>query len=70
MSKDIRLGKETIEKIEAITLTDYDIIDCKIAVDKCIDIIEDLIIEYEHLLDEYNDYQEYIQDNFAFKEMR
>ena len=70
MSKDIRLGKETIEKIEAITLTNYDIIDCKIAVDKCIDIIEDLIIEYENLLDEYNDYQAYIQDNFAFKEMR
>lgn len=70
MSKDIRLGKDTIEKIEAITLTDYDIIDCKIAVDKCIDIIEDLIIEYENLLDEYNNYQTYIEDNYTFKEMR
>lgn len=66
----MKLEQELIDKIEEITLTDYDIVDCKVTLDKCIDIIEDLIIEYEHLLDEYNDYKEYIQDNYEFKEMR
>lgn len=66
----MKLEQKLIDKIEEITLTDYDIIDCKVTLDKCLSIIEDLIIEYENLLDEYNDYKEYIRDNFEFKEMR
>lgn len=54
----IELSQKTIDKIEEITLTDYEINDCKVLVDNCINIIEDLIIEYDKLLEEYNDYKE------------
>lgn len=54
----IELSQKTIDRIEEITLTDYEINDCKVLVDNCINIIEDLIIEYDNLLEEYNDYKE------------
>lgn len=54
----IELNQKTIDRIEEITLTDYEIKDCKVLVDNCINIIEDLIIEYDKLLEEYNDYKE------------
>lgn len=66
----IKLNKKTVDKIEEITLTDYQIIDCKVEVEKCLDIIEDLILEYENLLEEYNEYKTYVQDNYSFKELR
>lgn len=54
----IELSQKTVDRIEEITLTDYEINDCKVLVDNCINIIEDLIIEYDKLLEEYNDYKE------------
>lgn len=54
----VELNQKTIDRIEEITLTDYEIKDCKVLVDNCINIIEDLIIEYDKLLEEYNDYKE------------
>ena len=54
----IELSQKTIDRIEEITLTNYEINDCKVLVDNCINIIEDLIIEYDKLLEEYNDYKE------------
>lgn len=66
----IELNNNIIDKIEEITLTDYGFIEDKIETEKCIDIIEDLIIEYENLLDEYNDFKTYVEDNYSFKGMR
>lgn len=60
----IELSQKTIDKIEEITLTDYEINDCKVLVDNCINIIEDLIIEYDNLLEEYNDYKEKEMDRY------
>lgn len=54
----IELSQKTVDRIEEITLTDYEINDCKVLADNCINIIEDLIIEYDKLLEEYNDYKE------------
>lgn len=54
----VELNQKTIDRIEEITLTDYEIKDCKVLVDNCVNIIEDLIIEYDKLLEEYNDYRE------------
>lgn len=57
------IDKKMIEKIEGITLEKYD--------EKAIDLmLRDLLIEYDKLLDEYNDYKLYVEDNFVFKEMR
>ena len=60
----IELSQKTIDRIEEITLTDYEINDCKVLVDNCINIIEDLIIEYDKLLEEYNDYKEKEMDRY------
>ena len=57
------MDKKTIEKVEGITLTKYD--------EKDVDLmLRDLLVEYDKLLDEYNDYKLYVEDNYIFKEMR
>ena len=66
----LTLDSKTVDKIEEITLTDYEITECKIEAEKCLDVIEDLILQYEELLEEYNNYKTYIEDNYSFKEMR
>lgn len=60
----IELSQKTIDRIEEITLTDYEIKDCKVLVENCVNIIEDLIIEYDNLLEEYNDYKEKETDRY------
>ena len=60
----IELNQKTIDRIEEITLTDYEINDCKVLADNCINIIEDLIIKYDNLLEEYNDYKEKEMDRY------
>lgn len=60
----IELSQKTIDRIEEITLTDYEINDCKVLVDNCVNIIEDLITEYDNLLEEYNDYKEKETDRY------
>lgn len=60
----VELSQKTIDRIEEIILTDYEIKDCKVLVDNCVNIIEDLIIEYDNLLEEYNDYKEKELDRY------
>lgn len=64
----MKLEQKLIDKIEEITLTDYQFKDGE--TDNGDLIIDDLVMAYEDLLEEFNDYKEYIQDNFEFKEMR
>jgi len=59
----MKLDEKMKKKVEEITLTKYD--------EKDIDLmLRDLIIEYDKLLEEYNDYKSYVEDNYEFKEMR
>lgn len=60
----IELSQNVINRIEEITLTDYEINDCKVLVENCVNIIEDLITEYDNLLEEYNDYKEKELDRY------
>lgn len=53
----MRLDKELIKRLEEITMTDYDFNENG-ETDKWDIIVDDLIREYEDLLDEYNDYKE------------
>lgn len=53
----MRLDKDLIKKLEEITVTDYGFNE-KGETDKWDIIVDDLIREYEDLLDEYNNYKE------------
>ncbi len=60
----MKLGKKEIERIKQITLTDYDF-DENGETENWDAIVEDLLIEYDNLLDEYNDYKEQVLDRFG-----
>lgn len=51
------------EKFEEITLLKYD-------AQRCEEMIEELILEYERLEEKLKDYKQYVEDNYEFKEMR
>lgn len=53
----MRLDKELIEKLEQITLTDYEFNENGETKNWDV-IVDDLIREYEDLLEEYNNYKE------------
>lgn len=58
------LSKNLIEKVEEITVTDYNFND-KGETDNWDILVEDLIREYESLLEEYNDYKEEVLERFG-----
>ena len=58
----IKLEDKTIKKIEELTLTDYKIVDNMVEAETCVSIIEDLLLEYEDLLEEYNNYVARMED--------
>lgn len=58
------LDKKQIERIHEITLTDYGFNE-KGETDKWDYVVNDLLIEYEDLLEEYNNYKEKILDRFG-----
>lgn len=60
----MRLSKNLIEKVEEITVTDYNFND-KGETDNWDILVEDLIREYESLLEEYNDYKEEVLERFG-----
>lgn len=64
----MKLEQKLIDKIEEITLTDYQFKDGETNNGDLI--IDDLVMAYENLLEEFNDFKEYVEDNFEFKEMR
>lgn len=57
------MERDYIKKFEEITLTKYE-------ADKCEQMLEELIIEYEKLQESFDDYKQYVEDNYEFKEMR
>lgn len=65
--------KQIIERASKITLTDYEMVevprnDTFIDVDNLINVIEDLLIEYDRLKEEFEDYknEEKIDDSYNF----
>lgn len=64
----MKLEQKLIDKIEEITLTDYQFKDGETKNGDLI--IDDLVMAYENLLEEFNDFKTYVEDNFEFKEMR
>lgn len=59
----MRLSKELIEKIHDITLTDYGFNENG-ETDKWDILVEDLLVYYEDLQEEYFDYQEKVRDRY------
>ena len=59
----MKLSKDLIKKVEEITMTDYYFND-KGETDNWDILVEDLIREYESLLEEYDDYKEYVRDRY------
>ena len=61
----MKLNKELIDKIEEITLTDYDFKNNE--TDNGDLIIDDLVMAYESLQEQFEDFKSYVEDNFEFK---
>lgn len=60
----MKLSRGLIEKVEEITVTDYGFND-EGETDNWDILVEDLIREYESLLEEYNDYKEKVLERFG-----
>jgi hypothetical protein len=59
----MKLEQKLIDKIEEITLTDYQFKNGE--TDNGDLIIDDLVMAYEDLLEEFNDFKEYVEDNYS-----
>lgn len=59
----MKLSKDLIKRVEEITVTDYNFND-KGETDNWDILVEDLIREYESLLEDYDDYKEYVRDRY------
>lgn len=59
----MKLNKELIDRIEEITLTDFGFNENG-ETEYIYSVIEELVMAYDNLLDEYNDYKEHIRDNY------
>ena len=56
--------KKIIERAETLTCYDYKRKDDLIPADSFIDIIEDLIIEIDHIQEELDDFKQDVNDNY------
>ena len=65
-----KLDKEELEMIKNIsklTMTNYEIIGDFIPVDSWKSLAEDLMYEFDKLKEEFDDYKEFIKDNYKQK---
>lgn len=67
----MRIKKELIEKIEKITMTDYEVINneagCLIPVENIEAVLEDLLLEIEARGEKYEDLKNDIKENYELK---
>jgi hypothetical protein len=68
----MRIKKELIEKIEGLTMVDYGIvkdeeIGCLIPVENIEAVLEDMLLVYNELAEEYEDFKEEVEDNYIYK---
>lgn len=65
-----KLGKEELEMIKNIsklTMTNYEITGDFIPVDSWKNLAEDLLYEFDKLQEEFEDYKEFVKDNYKQK---
>ena len=65
-----KLDKEELEMIKNIsklTMTNYEIIGDFIPVDSWKNLAEDLLYEFDKLQEEFEDYKEFVKDNYKQK---
>ena len=65
-----KLDKEELEMIKNIsklTMTNYEIIGDFIPVDSWKNLAEDLLYEFDKLQEEFDDYKEFVKDNYKQK---
>lgn len=53
-----------INKISKLTLTNYEVTGDFIPVDSLISVIEDLMVEYDGISEEFEDYKQYVDYNY------
>ena len=58
---------EIIKNISKLTMTDYEIIGDFIPVDSWKNLAEDLLYEFDKLQEEFDDYKEFVKDNYKQK---
>ncbi len=56
--------QELIKKVENITNTDYELLGDFIQTELLIHVIEDMLCEYEEIQEKYEDYKQYVKDNY------
>ena len=58
---------EIIKNISKLTMTNYEIIGDFIPVDSWKNLAEDLLYEFDKLQEEFEDYKEFVKDNYKQK---
>lgn len=58
---------EIIKNISKLTMTDYETTGDFIPVDSWKDLAEDLLYEFDKLQEEFEDYKEFVKDNYKQK---
>ena len=59
----VKIDDEIIRKVEAITMTDYNTNDI-VSVDKLVDMLSDMIVEYDRLEEEKDDLENNLENNY------
>lgn len=59
----VKIDDEIIKKVEAITMTDYDATSM-VSVDKLVDMLSDMIVEYNRLEEEKEDLENDLENNY------
>ncbi len=55
---------EDVKKIEKITVSDYELLGDFIPTECLANIARDMLIEYENLKEEFEDYKQFVKDNY------
>ena len=59
----VKINDEMIKNIEAITMTNYDTTSM-VSVDKLVDMLNDMIVEYNRLYEEKEDLENDLENNY------
>lgn len=59
----VKIDDEITKKVEAITMTDYDATSM-VSVDKILDMLSDMIVEYDRLEEEKEDLENDLENNY------
>lgn len=60
----LKLDEEMLKRIQSITATDYEAEGNFLTIDSVGEIISDLLLAVDRLEEEYEDYKQYVEDNY------